>query len=112
MPPEQQAHLLGEAWDRTPHDRTLTTRFVVLRTDGKSVMRFSLGAHVPDLTPEDIERIHQLWVEAAKAVGPNIHHRDVVAAALGSLEEELASTSRRSHAVERLRRRIEPKPPA
>ncbi len=112
MPPEQQAHLLGEAWDRTPHDRTLTTRFVVLRTDGKSVMRFSLGAHVPDLTPEDIERIHQLWVEAAKAVGPNIHHRDGVAAALGSLEEELASTSRRSHAVERLRRRIEPKPPA
>ena len=112
MPPEQQAHLLGEAWDRTPHDRTLTTRFVVLRTDGKSVLRFSLGAHVPDLSPEDVERIHLLWVDAVKAVGPNIHHRDVVSAALGSLEEELASTSRRSHAVERLSRRIDPKPPA
>ncbi len=111
MPPAQQAHLLGEAWDRTPHDRKLSTRFVVLRTDGKTVLRFSLGAHVPDLSPEDIERIHLLWVEAVKAVGPNIHHRDVVTVALGSLEEELTSESRRPQAVDRLRRHLEPKTP-
>jgi amino acid transporter len=111
MPPEQQAHLLGEAWDRTPHDRKLSTRFVVLRTDGKTVLRFSLGAHVPDLSPEDVERIHLLWVEAVKAVGPNIHHRDVVTAALGSLEAELSSEARRSDAVERLRRHLETKAP-
>jgi hypothetical protein len=111
MPPEQQAHLLGEAWDRTPHDRKLSTRFVVLRTDGKTVLRFSLGAHVPDLSPEDVERIHQLWVEAVKAVGPNIHHRDVVTAALGSLEDELSSAAGREHAVERLRRYLEAKKP-
>ncbi len=84
---------------------------MVLRKDGKSVQRFSLGAHVPDLSPDDIDRIHQLWVEAVKAVGPNIHHRDVVTAALGSLEEELASTARRPHAVDRLRRHLEAKPP-
>ena len=85
---------------------------MVLRTDGKTVLRFSLGAHVPDLSPEDVERIHLLWVEAVKAVGPNIHHRDIVTAAIGSLEEELSSTSRRTHAVERLRRHLEPKTPA
>ncbi|PYR25824.1 MAG: hypothetical protein DMF92_19850, partial [Acidobacteria bacterium] len=37
---EDQAHLMGEAWDRTPHDRALTTRFVVLSANG-SVRRFT-----------------------------------------------------------------------
>ncbi len=111
MLPEQQAHLLGEAWDRTLHDRKLSTRFAVLRTDGTTVLRFSLGAHTPDLSPEDVERIHLLWVEAVKAVGPNIHHRDIVAAALSSLEEELTSASKRPEAVNRLRRHLDVKPP-
>ena len=101
MPPAQQAHLLGEAWDRTPQDGDVTTRFVVLRKDG-GVQRFPLGAHVPDLSPEDIERIHQLWVEAVKAVGPDIHHRDIVAAALSSLEHELGQGS--PEAITRLKR--------
>jgi len=97
MPPSQQAHLLGEAWDRTPKDGDLATRFVVLRKDG-GVQRFPLGAHVPDLSPEDIERIHKIWVEAVKAVGPGIHHRDIVAAALNSLEHELGTGTPRPSA--------------
>jgi amino acid transporter len=101
MPPSQQAHLLGEAWDRTPKDGDLATRFVVLRKDG-GVQRFPLGAHAPDLSPEDIERIHKIWVEAVKAVGPGIHHRDIVAAALSSLEHELGRGS--PEAITRLKR--------
>jgi len=103
MPPSQQAHLLGEAWDRTPKDGDLATRFVVLRKDG-GVQRFPLGAHVPDLSPEDIERIHKIWVEAVKAVGPGIHHRDIVAAALNSLEYELGH--RNAEAISRLKRQV------
>jgi hypothetical protein len=103
MPPSQQAHLLGEAWDRTPKDADLTTRFVVLRKDG-GVQRFPLGAHAPDLSPEDIERIHRIWVEAVKAVGPGIHHRDIVAAALNSLEYELGH--RTPDAISRLKRQM------
>ncbi len=104
LPADQQALLLGEAWDRTPHDRELTTRLMVLRTDG-TVRQFSLGAHVPELTPSDIERIHQLWVEAVKTVGPNIHHRDIVTAALGSLSDEMHG-DRHDNAVKRLRERL------
>ena len=52
--------------------------------------RFSLGAHAPALSAQDIEQIHLMWVEAVKEVGPQVHHRDVVAAALGSLKDELA----------------------
>ena len=100
---DDQAHQMGDAWDRTTHDRGLATQFVIHRTDG-DVHRFALGAHAPELTPEDIDRIHRMWVEAVNAVGPDIHHRDVVVAALDSLEEELKSG--RHRAVERLKRQL------
>ena len=98
-----QAHLMGVAWDRTPHHRDLVTQFVVHSGDDR-VQRFALGAHAPNLTPEDVERIHRMWVDAVKVVGPNLHHRDIVVAALDSLEDELRS--RRENAVERVRRRM------
>ena len=102
MPADRQAHLLGEAWDRTPHDFDLSTRLVVLGKD-RAVRRYSLGAHLPDLSSSDVERIHLLWVDAVRDIGPTLHHRDIVAAALATLEEELGG-QRRPEAVERLRR--------
>ncbi len=101
MTPERQAMLLGEAWDRTPRDLEVTTRFVVLGKN-KHVKRFSLGAHTPELSADDIERIHRLWVDAVKSVGSDIHHRDIVTAALAALEYDLGS-ARRQEALERLR---------
>ena len=106
MTPARQAHLLGEAWDRTPHDLTLTTRLVVLRKDG-GVQRFSLGAHLPELSSGDIDHIHQLWVTAVKELGPDIHHRDIIRAALDGLDEDLQGDASKGRAVERLRRQIE-----
>jgi amino acid transporter len=102
-----QAHQMGAAWERTPRDRGLTTHFVIHHGDGR-VDRFALGAHAPSLTPEDIERIHVLWGEAVKIVGPDVHHRDVVAAALGSLEEEMRT--RREQAEARLKRLMKSPP--
>ncbi|MBI3492744.1 MAG: APC family permease, partial [Acidobacteria bacterium] len=100
--PVDQAHQMGSAWERTPRDQALATQFVIHSADGR-VQRFALGAHAPTLMPEDIERIHRLWVEVVKIVGPDIHHRDVVTAALGALEEELSGT-RRARALDRLKR--------
>ena len=104
MTADDQARLLGEAWDRTSHDRELATRLIVHAPDGQ-IRQFSLGAHAPNLSPEDIERIHQIWLDAVKAVGPAIHHRDIVAAALSSFEEEMATA--RDRAVDRLKRKTE-----
>jgi amino acid transporter len=101
LSPDQQALLMGQAWDRTPHDRGLTTQFVI-HSAGGDLRRFSLGAHAPQLTPDDIDRIHRLWTDAVHAVGPAIHHRDVVVAALDSFEHELKTN--RAGGVERLRR--------
>ncbi len=104
MTAEAQALQLGEVWDRVGHDRGLVTDLVVYSANG-AARRFSLGAHAPELSPEDIERIHRLWAEAVKIVGPGIHHRDVVAAALGSLQDEL-SGDQHDAAVARLRERV------
>jgi hypothetical protein len=98
-----QAQLMGEAWDRNPHDRGLATQFVVHFADGH-VQRFLLGAHAPHLTPDDVERIHRMWTDAVKVLGPSIHHRDVVAAALDSLEHELEID--RPAGFDRLRRQV------
>jgi hypothetical protein len=101
--PAEQAHQMGAAWERTPHDRTLVTDLIVFHAVG-GITRFSLGAHPPHLTGEDIDRIHRLWMEAVRVVGPAVHHRDVVVAALDGLEHELKSSP--SHATERLRRNM------
>jgi len=102
MSADAQALQVGEAWDNVPHDRGLVTQLTVYEFDGQA-KRFALGAHAPALAPQDIEQIHLLWVEAVKTVGPQVHHRDVVAAALGSFEDELLG-ERRASAIDRLRR--------
>ena len=101
MTAEAQALEIGQVWDRVPRDANTVTHLAILQADG-TPKRFSLGAHAPNLTSQDIERIHLLWIEAVKVVGPQVHHRDVVSAALTSLQEEL-SGDKREVAVARLR---------
>jgi amino acid transporter len=103
MTAAQQAHYLGEAWDRTPHDLNLATRLLVYAPDGR-VQRFSLGAHAPELSASDVERIHRVWVDAVREVGQGLHHRDVVSAAIAALEEDMAG-NKRTEVIERLRNR-------
>jgi amino acid transporter len=102
MDAAEQAHNLGDAWERTPHDSALATELVVLSADGH-IRRFSLGAHAPSLSAEDVARIHLLWLDLVKRAGPDVHHRDVVTAALSTFEEELQRDP--NQALARLHRR-------
>jgi hypothetical protein len=104
MTAADQARELGEAWDRTPHRADLSTRLVVYTRDG-GAHRYALGAHAPELSLEDIDRIHRLWLEAVKTVGPELHHRDIVTAALRNFEHTLAGPEH-DDAVMRLRQQI------
>jgi hypothetical protein len=83
-----QAHHLGAAWDRTPKDAALATQLIIRSPEG-GMRQFTLGAHAPELASADVERIHRLWVHAVSQLGPDVHHRDIVTAALASYEEEL-----------------------
>ncbi|HZR24981.1 MAG TPA: APC family permease [Vicinamibacterales bacterium] len=96
-----QAHFMGEAWERTPHDSALATELTVLSADGH-LRRFALGAHAPHLSVDDVSHIHQIWLEAVKRAGPDVHHRDIVCAALDSFDDELQHDPDR--ALARLRR--------
>ena len=62
---------------------------------------YQLGPHAPPLTPEDVELIHQLWLEAVSKYGLDVHHRDVVRTAIEDLAGDMTPEARR-RAVERV----------
>jgi amino acid transporter len=102
MSAADQAHLVGEAWDRTAKDPSLAARLVVRSAAGE-MRTFSLGAHAPNLTVDDVEHIHRLWLDAVNHVGPGVHHRDIVAAAVAAYRDEMQRD--RPRALARLRGR-------
>ena len=84
---DEQARLLGEAWERagTPD---LQVRLAVFHRSGRSDI-YHLGPHAPELGVRDYDLIHRIWRDAVKGVGPHLHHHDVVRAALTTMAEQL-----------------------
>jgi amino acid transporter len=114
--PEQQAKLLGEAWERLPNKPQRQIRFRVIGPNDE-IQDFYLGAHAPDLSDEEIDFIHKLWLDVTHERGlDGVRHRQIVAAALVRLADELHG-DRRQQALDFLRvmkkgetARIEAKP--
>ncbi len=88
-----QARLLGEAWERVEGSDKLRTRLLAYKLNGE-VQSFQLGPHPPPLTLEDLDLIHRLWLDAVGTVGLDVHHRDVVRAALEELGHDMKSGNR------------------
>ena len=59
-------------------------------------MYVNLGPHPPRLWPEDVDRLHELWLRLSdsESVGSRLHHRDIVGLALRRLEKDLADGKR------------------
>ena len=85
---DDQARLLGEAWERAPKAEPLDVRLVICHSSGGTAV-YHLGAHTPRLSTDDLHLIHSLWLDAVKAVGPHVHHGDVVRAALKHMDDQL-----------------------
>jgi amino acid transporter len=93
---EQQAKLLGDAWERLTDKPQERVRFRVIGADDQ-ISDFYLGAHAPDLTDEEINFIHKLWLNVREERGlENIRHRHIVVAALVRLADELHADARLS----------------
>jgi magnesium transporter len=90
---EVQARMLGEAWERVEHPDDATLILVIHHHTGRSDA-YHIGAHPPSFTPSDLNLIHRLWLDAIKAVGPHVHHHDVVRAALTQMDEQLNGPQR------------------
>ncbi len=94
--PFEQGKVVGEAWEALPAPRPSLTLEVVLPDHTKSLF-FNLGPHPPRLWPEDVELVHELWLELiGKGLGSKLHHRDVVGVALRRLREQLHSPEERT----------------
>jgi magnesium transporter len=92
LPADAQARLLGEAWERVGAP-AMHVGLLIFRHSGR-VDSFHLGAHAPELKPADIDLLHHIWLDAVKGVGPNVHHHDVVRAALNTMAEQLSGPDR------------------
>jgi len=88
-----QARLLGEAWERAAGQKPDDVRLFIHHPTGRTAV-YQLGPHAPTLGPEDLGHIHRLWLDVAGAVGPHVHHRDVVRTALKLMEQQLNGPGR------------------
>jgi len=103
-----QARLLGEAWERTMRPADLEVRLVIHHSSGGTAV-YHLGAHAPSLSSDDLHLIHAIWLDAVKSIGPHVHHRDVVRAALTHMQEQLSSAGPpRDAALDFIRRTAHP----
>jgi hypothetical protein len=95
MSPSQQGHAVGLMWEGLPEPRPTISLEIVPDDPGARAMFVNLGPHPPRLWPEDVERVHQLWLDLQKGgLGHDLHHRDIVGLALKRLQREAAGPDR------------------
>jgi amino acid transporter len=104
MDSEELARRIGQAWERLPEPRHAFS-LEVISPDRPSIY-VNLGPHPPRLWPEDLDRLHELWLRLSEGhFGHKLHHRDVVGVALRRLQKDLES-ERRTEAIEDLGREL------
>jgi amino acid transporter len=108
MTGEAQARLVGDVWEQNPAPDKAQFDLILASADSPPA-RYEIGAHAPDLSPDDIDLIHRLWLELAEALPrAELHHRDVVTLALQHLQRQFEGPAkagilagiRRAHAPE------------
>src|SRR5882724_3546481 len=64
MDPADQAKRLGQAWENLPYKPRHQVLFNVIDPDG-NVSKFSLGAHAPQRSDNEVNSIHDMWLDIA-----------------------------------------------
>jgi amino acid transporter len=82
------ARRIGLAWEKMPEPRHPFSLEII--SPGRPTIYVNLGPHPPRLWPEDLDRLHQIWLRLSTArYGSRLHHRDIVGTALRRLERDL-----------------------
>ena len=98
---EEQARQVGEAWERLGDQKPQFNLEIHLPT-GDKVYKV-LGPHAPNLTANEVNLLHRLWLRFSDDVAPEeLHHHDVVHFALEEVQKEL-DEGREEEALTRLR---------
>jgi len=93
MDSEELARRIGAAWERLSEPRHAFSLEII--TPGRPSIFVNLGPHPPRLWPEDIDLVHEMWLDVSeKYAGSKVHHRDIVGVALRRMHGELNSSQR------------------
>jgi hypothetical protein len=68
---------------------------VEIITPGRQSLFKNLGPHPPRLWPEDVDLVHEMWLEISdQYAGSKVHHRDIVGVALRRMRNDLNTGER------------------
>src|SRR5262249_11572572 len=110
MDSEELARRIGAAWEKLPEPRHAFSLEII--TPDRPSTFVNLGPHPPRLWPEDVDLVHEIWLELSdKYAGAKVHHRDVVGVALRRMAEQLNSRER-DEVVQDILEEIEHRKPA
>jgi amino acid transporter len=99
MDSDELARRIGLAWEKLPEPRHPFSLEII--TPDRPSVYVNLGPHPPRLWPEDLDRVHDLWLQLQENFGSKLHHRDVVGLALLRLQKDLEG-ERRNEVLEDL----------
>ena len=113
-PTEEQARHLGDAWEKLG-DPKPQFNLEIHMANGDKVYKV-LGPHAPNLTANEVNLLHRLWLRFSESAAPlELHHHDVVHFALEEVmkevedgQEEAVITRLKAH----LESNVKKKPPA
>jgi nucleotide-binding universal stress UspA family protein len=101
METAELARRIGQAWETLPEPRHAFSLEIL--TADKPSFFVNLGPHPPRLWPEDVQRLHSLWLRLSEGeFGSRLHHRDVLGVALQRLERDLDDNERGPQALQDL----------
>ena len=102
---EEQARQIGEAWEKLGDQKPQFNLEIHLPTGDK--LYKVLGPHAPNLTANEVNLLHRLWLRFSDVVAPlEMHHHDVVHFALEEVQKELEE-GHEDIVVNRLRAHLE-----
>ena len=104
-PTEEQARHIGDAWEKLG-DLKAQFNLEIHLPNGDKVYKV-LGPHAPNLTANEVNLVHLLWLRFNECTAPlELHHHDVVHFALEEVQKEL-DEGREEEVTARLRAHIE-----
>jgi amino acid transporter len=111
---EEQARHIGDAWEKLG-DPKPQFNLEIHMANGDKVYKV-LGPHAPNLTANEVNLLHRLWLRFSESAAPlELHHHDVVHFALEEVmkevddgQEEAVITRLKAH----LESNVKKKPPA
>src|SRR5712692_4339500 len=102
---EEQARLIGDAWEKLGDPKPQFNLEIHL-PNGDKIYKV-LGPHAPNLTSNEVNLLHRLWLRFSEVLAPKeLHHHDVVHFALEEVQKEI-DDGQEDQVVKRLRAHIE-----